>query len=122
MVGARTLSPVMPTTLFRGMSDGDLSDIFAYLKTLMPVHHRLTTACRPRTASFAVRNMAPAIKTEFDSLRYRVFSLAALGTLDRSPEGGIFILFSPRSVQRPEGSRSVFVVTRDHAFPCSSPP
>jgi cytochrome c553 len=41
MVGARTLSPLMPTTLFRGMTEGDLSDIFAYLKTLKAVGHRV---------------------------------------------------------------------------------
>jgi hypothetical protein len=47
MVGARTLSPVMPTTLFRGMTDGDLSDIFVYLKTLKAVHHRIDNSLPP---------------------------------------------------------------------------
>lgn len=47
MVGARTLSPVMPTALFRGMTDGDVSDIFAYLKTLKAVHHRVDNNLPP---------------------------------------------------------------------------
>ena len=41
MVGVRSLSPLMPTSLFRGMTDADLADIFAYLKTLKAVHHRI---------------------------------------------------------------------------------
>ena len=41
MVGARPLSFVMPTSLFHGMTDDDLCDIFAYLKTLKAVHHRI---------------------------------------------------------------------------------
>ena len=40
-VGARPLNPLMPWPIFRGMTDGDLSDIFAYLKTVKPVHHRV---------------------------------------------------------------------------------
>lgn len=47
MSGARSLSPVMPTSLFRGMTDSDLSDIFAYLKTLKPVHHRVDNSLPP---------------------------------------------------------------------------
>jgi len=47
MVGARPLSFVMPTSLFRGMTDEDLSDIFAYLKTLKAVHHRIDNSLPP---------------------------------------------------------------------------
>jgi len=47
MVGARPLSFVMPTSLFRGMTDDDLSDIFAYLKTLKAVHHRIDNSLPP---------------------------------------------------------------------------
>ena len=47
MVGARRLSFVMPTSLFRGMTDDDLSDIFAYLKTLKPLHHRIDNSLPP---------------------------------------------------------------------------
>jgi mono/diheme cytochrome c family protein len=38
-VKARELDPMMPTTLYRNMTDQDLKDIFAYLKTLKPVEH-----------------------------------------------------------------------------------
>ena len=50
-VGARQLSKVMPTSYFRRMTDRDLKDIFAYLRTLKPVQHRVDnteppTLCR----------------------------------------------------------------------------
>ena len=38
-VGARQLNPIMPWVYLRNMSDDDLKDLFAYLKTLPPVHH-----------------------------------------------------------------------------------
>jgi mono/diheme cytochrome c family protein len=38
-VKARELDPMMPTTYYRNMSDQDLKDVFAYLKTLKPVDH-----------------------------------------------------------------------------------
>jgi mono/diheme cytochrome c family protein len=41
MVHARKLSDIMPWNYYRGMSDQDLSDMFAYLKTLPPVAHRV---------------------------------------------------------------------------------
>jgi mono/diheme cytochrome c family protein len=40
-VGARKLSPVMPWWFFRRMTDEDLKAIFAYLRTLKPIHHRV---------------------------------------------------------------------------------
>jgi hypothetical protein len=40
-VGARPLSGIMPWSIFRGMTDSDLSDIYAYLKTLKPVRHHI---------------------------------------------------------------------------------
>jgi mono/diheme cytochrome c family protein len=40
-VGARPLNPPMPWWIFRNMSDDDLKAIFAYLKTVPPVHHRI---------------------------------------------------------------------------------
>jgi mono/diheme cytochrome c family protein len=40
-VGARPLSVVMPWTTYGGMTDADLADIFAYLRTLPPVRHRV---------------------------------------------------------------------------------
>jgi mono/diheme cytochrome c family protein len=40
-VGARKLNPVMPWWFFGHMSDNDLKAIFAYLRTLPPVHHRV---------------------------------------------------------------------------------
>ncbi len=46
-VRARKLSKVMPTSFFRHMSDRDLKDIFAYLRTLKPVQHRVDNAEPP---------------------------------------------------------------------------
>ena len=40
-VGARKLNYVMPTGYFKNMTDEDLKAIFAYLRTLRPVKHRL---------------------------------------------------------------------------------
>lgn len=40
-VKARKLSPIMPWSDFRGMTDDDLDAIFAYLQTLKPVAHRV---------------------------------------------------------------------------------
>ncbi len=40
-VGARKLNPVMPWWFFGHMSDDDLKAIFAYLRTVKPVHHRV---------------------------------------------------------------------------------
>ncbi|HET7286364.1 MAG TPA: c-type cytochrome, partial [Pyrinomonadaceae bacterium] len=50
-VGARKLAPIMPWGYFRNMTDDDLKAIFAYLRTLPPVKHRVdnteaATACR----------------------------------------------------------------------------
>jgi hypothetical protein len=46
-VGARDLSAVMPWISFRNMTDDDLKAIFAYLRTLKPVHHRVDNALPP---------------------------------------------------------------------------
>lgn len=40
-VRARKLNPIMPTEVYRGMTDEDLSAMFAYLKTLKPIHHHV---------------------------------------------------------------------------------
>jgi mono/diheme cytochrome c family protein len=40
-VGARKLSPIMPVTVYGNMTDDDLKAIFAYLRTLKPVKHRV---------------------------------------------------------------------------------
>jgi len=40
-VGARKLNPIMNPALFRSLTDDDLRDIFAYLKTIPPVKHRV---------------------------------------------------------------------------------
>jgi mono/diheme cytochrome c family protein len=50
-VVARELNPVMPRSYFKNMTDEDLKAIFAYLKTLPPVKHRVSnvdppTACK----------------------------------------------------------------------------
>ena len=49
-VGARKLSSIMPWGYFRNMTDEDLKAIFAYLRTVTPVQHRVdntevATAC-----------------------------------------------------------------------------
>ena len=49
-LGARKLSQIMPWHIFRNMTDEDLKAVFAYLRTLTPVKHRvdnteLTTYC-----------------------------------------------------------------------------
>lgn len=50
-VGARVLNRTMPYPLYRNLTDGDLKAIFAYLRTLPPVVHRVDnteppTLCR----------------------------------------------------------------------------
>lgn len=40
-VKARPLSPIMPVLVYKNLSDADLKDIFAYLRTLKPVTHRV---------------------------------------------------------------------------------
>ena len=40
-VGARALKPPMPWWVFRNMSDDDLKSIFAYLRTVKPVHNEV---------------------------------------------------------------------------------
>lgn len=40
-VRARELKPIMPYWIYGNMSDDDLKAIFAYLRTLKPVHHRV---------------------------------------------------------------------------------
>jgi mono/diheme cytochrome c family protein len=46
-VRSRALDDMMPTHSFRNMSDQDLKDIFAYLKTLTPVDHYVDNSLPP---------------------------------------------------------------------------
>jgi mono/diheme cytochrome c family protein len=46
-VGARPLNQTMPWNLYQGMTEGDLGDIFAYLKTLRPVRHDIDNSLSP---------------------------------------------------------------------------
>ena len=46
-VKARKLDAMMPTQMFRGMTDDDLKAIFAYLRTLKPVKHRVDNSLPP---------------------------------------------------------------------------
>jgi mono/diheme cytochrome c family protein len=46
-VGARPLSPHMPWWVYRNMKDEDLKSIFAYLRTLKPVEHRVDNTEQP---------------------------------------------------------------------------
>jgi hypothetical protein len=47
-VEARPLSNIMPWAYFRNLSDDDLKAIFAYLRTLKPVQHRVDNTEPPR--------------------------------------------------------------------------
>jgi hypothetical protein len=46
-VGARELSTAMPWRYFRSLTDEDLKAIFAYLRTLNPVRHRVDNTESP---------------------------------------------------------------------------
>ena len=46
-VGARKLNPVMPWNYYRNLTDEDLKEIFAYLRTVQPVQHRVDNSERP---------------------------------------------------------------------------
>jgi mono/diheme cytochrome c family protein len=48
MVNARPLANIMPWAFFRNLSDDDLGSIFAYLRTLKPVQHRVDNTESPR--------------------------------------------------------------------------
>jgi mono/diheme cytochrome c family protein len=46
-VGARALNPIMPWGMLSGMTDSDLHAMFAYLRTLQPVRHRVDNSLPP---------------------------------------------------------------------------
>jgi mono/diheme cytochrome c family protein len=46
-VRARTLNPIMPWGIYRSMTDDDLKAIFAYLRTVKPIHHRVDNTMPP---------------------------------------------------------------------------
>lgn len=46
-VGARQLSAVMPFVAYRNMTDEDLKAIFAYIRTIPPIHHRVDNSLPP---------------------------------------------------------------------------
>jgi mono/diheme cytochrome c family protein len=46
-VGAREVTDAMPYSLYGGMTDDDLRAIFAFLKTLAPVRHRIDNDLEP---------------------------------------------------------------------------
>jgi mono/diheme cytochrome c family protein len=46
-VRARSLNPIMPWRHYRGMTDDDLKAIFAYLKSVKPIHHAVDNAEPP---------------------------------------------------------------------------
>jgi mono/diheme cytochrome c family protein len=47
VAGERNLKPIMPWKSYMGMTDEDLAAIFAYLKTVPPVHHRVANNEEP---------------------------------------------------------------------------
>ncbi len=46
-VGARTLNPIMPWTVYRNMTDEDLKAMFAYVRTQKPLRHRVDNSLPP---------------------------------------------------------------------------
>jgi len=46
-VEARSLKPIMPWVVYRNMTDDDIRAVFAYLRTLKPVHHRVDNSEPP---------------------------------------------------------------------------
>lgn len=50
-VKARQLDAMMPTRYYRNMTDQDLKDVFAYLKTLAPVDHYVDNTSAPTTCA-----------------------------------------------------------------------
>ena len=46
-VKARKLSPLMPIDVYKNLSDDDLKAMFAYLRTLTPVKHRVDNSLPP---------------------------------------------------------------------------
>jgi mono/diheme cytochrome c family protein len=46
-VSGRMLNHIMPFESFKNMTDGDIGDIFAYLKTVTPVKHRISNTDPP---------------------------------------------------------------------------
>jgi hypothetical protein len=47
VVRARKLHPQMPFVIYRNMTDDDLRAVFAYVKTLKPVTHRINNSDAP---------------------------------------------------------------------------
>ncbi|HET7750114.1 MAG TPA: hypothetical protein VFK81_12090, partial [Terriglobales bacterium] len=46
-VKGRKLNVMMPTWTFDGMTDQDLKDIYAYLRTIRPARHRIDNTEKP---------------------------------------------------------------------------
>lgn len=47
LIGSHRINPIMPILNFRGMEEGDLRDMYAYLAALPPVKHRITNTDPP---------------------------------------------------------------------------
>ena len=46
-VNGQALSDVMPTKIYKNLSDGDLKAMFAYLRTVKPIQHRVDNSLPP---------------------------------------------------------------------------
>jgi len=55
-VGARSLNPIMPWGMLRGMTDDDLHAMFAYLRTLQSVRHRVDNTLPPTLCKICKSN------------------------------------------------------------------
>jgi hypothetical protein len=62
-VKARKLSPIVPVMIYKNLSDDDLKAIFAFLRTVKPVKHRLDNTEPPIECSCASRNTARGMRT-----------------------------------------------------------
>jgi hypothetical protein len=58
-VRARPLNQIMPWADYRNMTDEDLHAIFAYLKTLKPVPHRVDNAESPTFCKLCKASHSP---------------------------------------------------------------
>jgi mono/diheme cytochrome c family protein len=55
-VGGRMLNHIMPFMAFRNMTDTDISDIFAFLRTVKPVSHRVNNTDPPTMCAVCNRS------------------------------------------------------------------
>src|SRR3974390_210937 len=80
----RALNSAMPWLFYRNMTDSDLKAIFAYLKALPPISHRIDNTQPPTLAPNAAIDTASAIKTKATLVCKRANVTAALASAGQS--------------------------------------